>query len=126
MAEPETDDPVIDFPVVRVEVNVSAAIQLPDGHLLGSNMVDTTLAFGWRTGQLPVGLSDERINEALAAKISPVLSLIQTNLTFNGWVFIGQIDDPMVVAPHQIVGTGRAIPVTVQVIPVAEAKGRPS
>ena len=120
------EDPVIDFPVVRVEVNVSAAIQLPDGHLLGSNMVDTTLAFGWRTGKIPDGLSDERINEALAKQISPVLALIQTNLTLNGWVFIGQIDDPMVVAPHKIVGTGRGIPVTVQVVPVGEPVGRPS
>ena len=90
-----TDEPW-DFHIIRVEVTVAAGIQEPNGDILGRNMVDATLSFGWRTDAPPEGVSDEAVNRALGDRaISPVLALIQTALTFNGWVAMGQVDDPM-------------------------------
>ena len=108
---PET----INFPIVRIEVTVAGAVQEPDGHLVGSNMVDATLAFGWRTGTVPAGVSDAAINEALTRAISPVLAIIQTALTFNGWVALGQVDEPMADSSHPTGETARSTPVTVKV-----------
>ena len=104
-----------DFHIVRVEVNVSAVIQEPSGAILGKNMVDATLAFGWRTEAPPQGISDEAVNAALTRAVSAVLAAVQTSLTFNGWVAMGQVDDPMVKSPASVVGEGRSAPVVVHV-----------
>jgi hypothetical protein len=111
----KTDGPFIDFPILRVEVTVAAAIQMPDGTMLGHNMVDATLAFGWRTGPTPAGASDARIGEALSRGMSPVLAIVQTALTFNDWVPLGQVDEPMVGRSKPTGGMARMSPVRVHV-----------
>lgn len=78
-------------------------------------MVDATLAFGWRTGTPPAGITDARVNAALAAQMSPVLALIQTALTFNGWVALGQVDEPMTENSSPTGGIGKSSPVRVHV-----------
>jgi hypothetical protein len=104
-------------PIVRIEVNVSAVIQMPDGSIFGHNMVDATQAFGWRTAEPPVNASDSQVNAALTKAMSPVLALITTNLTLNGWIYIGQVEDDEPLAKSGI-DTGlrsRSEPATVQV-----------
>lgn len=110
----EREDEPMDFHIVRVEVNVAAVIQEPNGDILGRNMVDATLAFGWRMGAPPEGISDARVNAALTKQLSPVLAVIQTALTFNGWVAMGQVDEPMK-DNGTTVGLGVSSPVTVRV-----------
>lgn len=100
----------LDFHIVRVEVTVAAAITLPDGHILGDNMVDGTLAFGWRMSTPPEGISDAEVNAALTKQMSPVLALIQTALTFNGWVAMGQVDEPMTENSSATGEVGRSSP----------------
>lgn len=112
--KPREDEP-FEFHIVRVEVTASAVIQEPDGQILGKNMVDATLSFGWRTPEPPKGLSDARINAVLSAQLSPVLAIIQTALTFNGWVAMGQVDEPMVGRSTPTGELGRSLPVRVRV-----------
>lgn len=116
------DEAPWDLTIVRVEVNVSAVIQQPDGSILGQNMVDTTLAFGWRT-EVPDGVTDAQVNAALTKAVGPVVALISTNLTFNGWVAMGEVDDPLYKAGSTPVGEARSEPVTVRVNFVEEGNG---
>jgi hypothetical protein len=113
--EGRTNDDAFDFHIVRVEVTVAAAIQQPDGQILGDNMVDATLAFGWRLAPPPEGVSDAAVNAALAKHMSPVLALIQTALTFNGWVAMGATDEPMNEKSSPTGEFGKSSPVTVRV-----------
>jgi hypothetical protein len=105
-------DPPIDFHIVRLEVTAAAVIQDPSGQILGKNMVDATLSFGWRMAAPPAVVSDAAINAALGQQLSPVLALIQTVLTFNGWVAMGEVDEPMA-QEGTTVGMGRSVPVRV-------------
>jgi len=100
------DEAAFDFHIIRVEVTVAAAIQEPSGHILGRNMVDATLAFGWRMGPPPEGISDAAVNAVLSQQMSPVLALIQTALTFNGWVAMDSFEvgwgEPGAVLPRRL------------------------
>ena len=114
-ATDESDlDGTVDFPVLRVEVNVAAAIQMPDGSILGHNLSDATLVFGWNAGKVPTGLDDAQINAALARGVSPVLALVSTALTFNGWAALGQTDEPMVKEAKDTGSVVRSTPVRVE------------
>lgn len=110
-AEESPEEDWLDFHIVRVEVTVTAVIEEPGGTILGKNMVDATLGFGWRTSEPPPGMTDAQVNAALTSAISPVMAFIQTGMTFNGWVFIGQVDEPMSKASATVVGEGRTEPV---------------
>ncbi len=112
--EPSADE-TIDFHILRIEVTVSGAIQEPDGHILGKNVVDATLAFGWRMGEPPPGVSDAVVNAGLTKGVSPVLALIQTAMTFNGWVALGQVDTPMLAGSTPTGEMSQSQPVTVKV-----------
>lgn len=90
------------FHYMRLEVTVAAAIVDPDDQIVGKNMVDATLVFGWRCDD-PKGASDERINKALTGQISPVLAVISTVLTQQiGFVEMGQSDEPMKANAHTV------------------------
>jgi hypothetical protein len=108
------DEP-IDFHILRIEVTVAAAIQEPNDQILGRNVVDATLAFGWRTGAPPEGVSDAAINAGLTKGISPVLALIQSAMTFNGWVSMGQVETPMLADAKATGEVSHTHPVTVKV-----------
>jgi hypothetical protein len=111
---PAAPDP--EFHYLRVEVTVAAALVSPDERIVGNNMVDATVAFGWRTDD-PGERSDAEINGALSRQISPVLALISTALLTQGWVDMGQVEEPMAEAPAKVVGHGMSTPVTVHVVP---------
>lgn len=105
------------FPIMRVEVTVSAALTDPTDHIVGGNVIDATIAFGWRTGPIPDGVTDAQVCNALTAQISPVMALIQASLTLNGWVAMGQVDDPMGKNLKEDTGiVGHTRPVTVTVL----------
>jgi hypothetical protein len=105
----------MDFHLLRVEVNVAAIIQEPDGTILGRNMVDATIAFGWRMADPPKGITDAQVNAGLTKQLSPVLDLIQGALILNGWVAMGQVEDPMVKADATVVGEALSQPGTIRV-----------
>lgn len=116
-AEPKiaaADVAPLDWPILRIEVTVAAAIELPDGSILGSNMVDGTIAFGWRADNLPLGLTDAQVNAALTNQMSPVMAILQTALVFQGWALLGQVDDPMTENARDTGLVGRTTPVTVE------------
>jgi hypothetical protein len=115
-APDRVEDEPWDLTIVRVEVTVSAVIQEPSGSIFGKNMVDATLAFGWRIEPPREGTTDAQVNAALSKAISPVMALIQTNLALNGWVAMGQVDEPLLKAGATVVGVGRSVPVTVRLI----------
>ena len=104
------------FHYMRVEVTAAAALVGPDERIVGDNMVDATLVFGWRTGD-PGAASDEQINGALSHQISPVLAVISAALTQQGWLAMGQADEPMSKASATVVGHGKSSPVRVFVMP---------
>lgn len=99
--------------IVYIEVNVSAVIQEPDGSVFGQNMVDATLGFAWRTEQPKAGTSDAAVNTALSKAISPVLAVIQTALTFQGWIATGEVADPMATHATDTGLSSRSTPVRV-------------
>jgi hypothetical protein len=103
------------FHILRMEVTVAASLVDPDGGIAGDNMVDATLAFGWRTSDPPAGMTDAQVNKALVRGVSPVLATIQTALTFNGWVAMGEVDEPMKDASHPTGEMSRSDPITVHV-----------
>jgi hypothetical protein len=103
------------FHYMRVEVTVAAAIvDSDDGGVAGNNMVDATLVFGWRCDD-PTGRTDSQINAALSHRMSPVLALISTALTQQGWLAMGQEAEPMTHESVQV-GQGVSTPVTVFVM----------
>lgn len=108
------------FHYMRVEVTVAAALITPDDRVFGDNMSAVTLVFGWRTGD-PGERSDPEINGALAHQMSPVLALISTALITQGWVAMGQADEPMTKANATVVGHGLSTPVTVHLVPEGDA-----
>jgi hypothetical protein len=109
-----TDGPV-DFHILRLEVTVAAALVDPVGHVVGGNVVDTTLAFGWRTDAPPPGVPDAMVNDVLSKQTGPVLALITSSMVFNGWVAMGMVDAPMTEHSSPTGEVGRTGPVTVQV-----------
>ena len=110
-----------DFPILRIEVTVAAALTDTTDHIVGGNMVDATLAFGWRTGPIPPGgVSDAQVCNALTAQMGPVLALIRTALTMNGWVAMGEVDDPMGAHSTATGVVGRTRPVSVRVVMPSE------
>ena len=98
-----------EFHYLRLEVTVEAALVTPEDRVLGDNLVDATVAFGWRIDAPPQGVSDESINAALTKQMTSVLALVNSALVLNGWLAIGQPDERMgahsratgVVAPHR-------------------------
>jgi hypothetical protein len=109
---------------VRVEVNVAAAMVDDADHIIGNNMVDATIAFGWRMTPPPEGVSDEAINKALAQQLGPVLALVKGALVFNGWVAMGDVDDGDEMADHSH-ATGQTVktpPVTLRVTVLDESE----
>ena len=113
MTEPHKTD--IDFHILRLEVTVAAALVDPSGRVVGGNVVDTTLAFGWRTGDPPPGINDAMVNDVLSKQTGPVLALITSALSFNGWVVMGTVDEPMTEHSSPTGEVGNTGPVTVQV-----------
>jgi hypothetical protein len=87
-----TADP---FHYLRLEVTVEAALVTPEDRIVGANLVEATLAFGWRTDDPPPGVTDDAVNAALTRQMSSVLALVQSALVFNGWLAMGQADEKM-------------------------------
>lgn len=80
---------------LRAEVTVEAAVVTPEDRVLGDNICDATLAFGWRITAPPPGVADEAINAALTGQMSRVLGLVTSALVLNGWVALGQAEERM-------------------------------
>jgi len=95
----DADDPRIDGYTgehyLRLEVTVEAALVTPEDRILGDNLVDATVAFGWRITAPPPGVTDEAINAALTKQMSTVLALVNSALVLNGWALLGQADEQM-------------------------------
>lgn len=97
----------------RVEVTVAACIATPDNRALGDNMGDVTLGFSMSAVRPPEGMSDRRVNAAIAHNISPILALIQATLTSVGYAFLGTIDPPMTARASPTGEFGHSTPVRV-------------
>lgn len=82
------------IPYFLVELTASAGIIDTDGSIVGSNVVDATLQFGWRADDLPKGASDENVVKALSALLGRVSALLQLSMTGNKWVYFGSVEDP--------------------------------
>ena len=80
---------------LRLEVTVEAAIVKPDNHILGDNLVDATMAYGWKIVAPRIDVTDESVNAALTKQMSSVLALVQSALVLNGWTLLGQADEQM-------------------------------
>lgn len=106
----------LDFHYMRVEVTVAAALVSPDSRIVGNNVADVTFAFGWRAAD-PGERSDAEVNGALAHHISPVLAIIRTALIEQGWVDMGQAEEPMSKNATPTGGFGESTPVRVFVVP---------
>ena len=104
-----------EFHYIRIEVTVEAAIITPEDRVLGDNLVDATVAFGWRTDAPPPGVSDESINAALAKQMTGVLALVNSALVLNGWLAIGQPDERMGEHAKATGEIAHTTPITVQV-----------
>jgi hypothetical protein len=83
------------FHYLRLEVTVEAAIVTPEDRILNSNLVDATVAFGWRIADPPPGATDESINAGLTQQMGNVLALVNSALVLNGWLAMGQADERM-------------------------------
>lgn len=104
------------FHYLRLEVTVEGAIVTPENRILGLNLVDATVAFGWRIATPPAGVTDEAVNTALTDQMSKVLALVQTALTLNGWVAMGQAEERMGEHAHVTGEVSQTRPVTVRVV----------
>jgi hypothetical protein len=100
MTEPDEN-----IPYLLVEVTVAGAFVDADGMVIGDNVADATLQFGWRADNLPAVTGDEYIQEALRLQLGPLLALVRMTMTSNRWAYFGETDAPMAQASHP---TGRA------------------
>jgi hypothetical protein len=113
-----SDEP---FGYLRIEVTFAAAIITPENKLVGDNMADLTLAFGWRVADdvTHPGITDEVAMEVLRKAVGPVTGLMTAQMTLNGWVAMGQVDDPMAGWDGNVPGkTVRTDPQRVRVVPM--------
>jgi hypothetical protein len=101
---------------LRLEVTVEAALVTPKDRVLGGNLVDATLAFGWRIDAPPAGVTDEQINAALTKQMTGVLALVSSALILNGWADLGQADERMGERSHPTGEVSHTEAVTVRVI----------
>ena len=104
------------FHYLRVEVTVEAALVTPEDRVLGDNLVDATVAFGWRIADPPPSPTDESINAALTTQMSGVLALIQGALVVNGWLAMGQADERMGEHARATGVISHTEPITVRVV----------
>lgn len=104
------------FHYLRLEVTVEAALMTPDDHMLGGNLCDATLAFGWRADEPPPGVTDESINAALTKQMSGVLAVVKSALMLNGWMAMGQVDERMGEHARATGVVAHTEPVTVRVV----------
>lgn len=86
------DDVVI--PYFLVELTASAAIIDTEQRIVGDNVVDATLQFGWRADDLPPGATDEQVTKALGALLERVAAILQLGMTANKWVYFGSVEEP--------------------------------
>lgn len=81
----------------RIEVTVAATLVQPNGYIIGGNMIESTLAFGWRVqGAPPPSLDAAVLDDGLAKLTAAVMELLQPVLTAHGWRAMGSVDEPMV------------------------------
>jgi hypothetical protein len=117
MGKPITDFPTdTEFHYLRLEVTVEAALVTPEDHVLGDNLVDATVAFGWRIVAPPPGVTDAAINAALTERMTGVLALVQSALLLNGWVVMGQPDERMGKSARETGEISHTTPITVRVV----------
>lgn len=83
------------MPYLLVEVTVAAAFVGTDDRVVGNNVVDATLQFGWRADNLPAVIDDSRTLEALRRQMGPVLAVIRLTMTGNKWAYFGDVADPI-------------------------------
>lgn len=109
----------------RFEVTVAAHIIDRDGHTLGDNVGDTTLAFAANLDNVPDEASDAAINAALAHLASLPLGVIRGALELQGFGYGGEVEDPMVQHLKEVgVARLRTDPVRIVVVPPAPGEGR--
>lgn len=101
---------------LRLEVTGEAAIVTPEDRVLGDNLVDATMVFGWSIEAPPPGVTDESINAALTKQMTGVLALVNSALVLNGWVAMGQADERMGEHARPTGMVSYTTPVTVQVV----------
>ena len=106
------------FHYLRMEVTVEAALITPDDHVLGDNLVDATVAFGWKITTPPPGVTDAAINARLAEQMTSVLALVNSALILNGWVAMGQPDERMGEHAKATGEIAHTRPITVRVVDV--------
>ena len=118
---PIAKETIATFPILRVEVTVAMAVTGPDDRIVGDNVVDATLAFGWKLTPIPDGVTEEAIVAVLGTRVGPVLALVESALVLNGWVVMGQVEDPMVAGAKPTGRDGHTGPITVHVLDEAMA-----
>jgi hypothetical protein len=101
---------------LRLELTIEAALVTPDDRVLGGNIVDATIVFGWKTNAPPAGVTDEAINAALTAQMTGVLAVVNSALILNGWAALGQTDDRMGEHSTPTGEVGHTTPITVRVV----------
>lgn len=101
---------------LRLEVTVEAALVTPEDRVLGDNLVDATIAFGWRTDKPPAGVTDAAINAALTKQMTTVLALVNSALVLNGWAILGQADERMGEHSRATGEIAHTEPITVRVL----------
>jgi hypothetical protein len=111
------------IPYLLVEITVAGAIVKRGGGLLGDNVADATLQFGWRADDLPAALSDERVLETLRQQIGPILVATKMSMVGSGWVFLGETDEPITAASTPTGEVRRTDPVRV-FIPMPGQEGQ--
>lgn len=100
----------------RIEVTVLGCIITPEGEVLERNTADVTLAFAMHISAPPPNITDEQINNSIAASMSLVPPAIQQILTSMGLAFLGVVDEPIIEAPSRTLAVGKTEPVTVLLV----------
>ena len=82
------------IPHFLVELTASAAIIDTEGRIVGDNVTDATLQFGWRADDMPEGASDDAITGALGTVVGLATTIVQLAMTTNKWVYMGSVAEP--------------------------------
>jgi hypothetical protein len=97
-----TRKPTDPMPYLLIELTVAGAFVDEAGSVVGDNVADTTLRFGWRADDLPADPSDAFVRENLRRLLGPVIALLQVTMTTNKWVYFGTTDTPMTEDAHPV------------------------
>lgn len=117
-------DPTDVIPYLLVEVTVGAAFIGVDGAVVGDNVADATLQFGWRADNLPTDADDPFVQEALRRQLGPVLANVQLTMTAAKWAFLGPIDKPALAGGTDTGIVMETDPITVRIPMVSDQEAR--